>query len=354
PLGAALAPLVSPTPLLFSAALALIAIAYGVERARAAARPDAHRPLGPIAWQRLLVLALLALLTVPAWMAEDLHSRALTATIAHARDTTWLYGLQGLCVLIAGPILAITWRRLDGPRLTDSPLTDSPRPVSGLVKLAGGMLVLGAGVAVLLAAGGDAPTPMPVLALSALLTALGELCLIPIGQAMVTKLAPARSATMAMGAWLTLAALGTGLLPMLTLGPSAPGPLFIGGVAILAIAAGGLLLSLAPKLRAWMHGAEDPAPPRTWGCPYRGAAPRSDAETPETSESAKAAKIAYAEAMPARRMAIGALWTLGGLVVTLASFTATDAGGPYVVAHGAILYGVITFLRGLAGWGKRP
>lgn len=51
-----------------------------------------------------------------------------------------------------------------------------------------------------------------------------------------------------------------------------------------------------------------------------------------------------------RHMLYGALWAIGGTVVTVATYEAASAGGTYVVAWGAILFGIIDFFRGLFGW----
>lgn len=48
-----------------------------------------------------------------------------------------------------------------------------------------------------------------------------------------------------------------------------------------------------------------------------------------------------------KNMLYGALWCIGGLVVTVISFSAASAGGRYVLAWGAIIFGAIQFLRGL-------
>ena len=53
-----------------------------------------------------------------------------------------------------------------------------------------------------------------------------------------------------------------------------------------------------------------------------------------------------------RHMIFGALWTIGGTVITIATFQAAAGGGTYVVAWGAILFGIFDFCRGFAGWQK--
>ncbi len=46
-------------------------------------------------------------------------------------------------------------------------------------------------------------------------------------------------------------------------------------------------------------------------------------------------------------MLYGALWCIGGIIVTAMTYSAAAPGGTYVVAWGAILFGAIQFFRGL-------
>ena len=48
-----------------------------------------------------------------------------------------------------------------------------------------------------------------------------------------------------------------------------------------------------------------------------------------------------------KNMLFGALWCIGGIVVTAATYSAASGGGSYVVAWGAIVFGAIQFFRGL-------
>jgi hypothetical protein len=48
-----------------------------------------------------------------------------------------------------------------------------------------------------------------------------------------------------------------------------------------------------------------------------------------------------------KNMGFGALWCIGGIVVTAATYGSASGGGTYVVAWGAILVGVVQFLQGL-------
>src|SRR5579884_2844128 len=51
-----------------------------------------------------------------------------------------------------------------------------------------------------------------------------------------------------------------------------------------------------------------------------------------------------------KNMLYGALWCIGGIVVTVGTYgaAASSGGGSYVVAWGAIIFGAVQFFRGLA------
>ncbi len=51
-------------------------------------------------------------------------------------------------------------------------------------------------------------------------------------------------------------------------------------------------------------------------------------------------------------MTYGALWFIGGLVVTVATYAAAIGGGTYVIAYGAIIYGIVQFIRGALEYNK--
>ena len=49
-----------------------------------------------------------------------------------------------------------------------------------------------------------------------------------------------------------------------------------------------------------------------------------------------------------KNMLYGALWCIGGTVVTVLTYQAAAGGGRYVVAWGAIIFGAIQFFRGMS------
>ena len=51
-----------------------------------------------------------------------------------------------------------------------------------------------------------------------------------------------------------------------------------------------------------------------------------------------------------KEMLYGALWCIGGTAVTVGTYSITPNGGPFIIAFGAIIFGVIQFFRGLVQW----
>jgi len=48
-----------------------------------------------------------------------------------------------------------------------------------------------------------------------------------------------------------------------------------------------------------------------------------------------------------KNMLYGALWCIGGIVITAVTYTSARPGGTYLVTWGAIVFGAIQFFRGL-------
>jgi hypothetical protein len=53
-----------------------------------------------------------------------------------------------------------------------------------------------------------------------------------------------------------------------------------------------------------------------------------------------------------KNMTVGALWCVGGLVVTIGTYLAAASGGTYFVTWGAILFGGIQLMRGIAQYSE--
>ena len=48
-----------------------------------------------------------------------------------------------------------------------------------------------------------------------------------------------------------------------------------------------------------------------------------------------------------KNMLWGGLWCAGGILVTVATYSAASSGGTYLLAWGAILFGGVQFVKGL-------
>lgn len=168
-------------------------------------------------------------------------------------------------IICLGPLFALMWVKLG--KIGKEPSTP--------LKFALGIIQLGLGFAAFVwgasAADGNGMVPLAFLILGYLLHTTGELCLSPVGLSMVTKLAPAKIMAMVMGAWFLSSALAHhlgGFVAQLTSvkhglnGNEVLSSIetlsvysnVFGNIALTAVGAGILLLTLVPLLRKWMHG----------------------------------------------------------------------------------------------------
>ena len=155
--------------------------------------------------------------------------------------------INPLIIVVLAPTFSRLWERLDSGRFRTSTPT----------KMALGMIILGVGFMVM-AVGNELAKKGPVSPawLSGVFSihTIGELCLSPIGLSMVTKLAPARVQSLAMGLWFFSSAVANYLAGTLeAMLESAHVPIYgflIGASLVPAV----LLFALGPLLKRWMHG----------------------------------------------------------------------------------------------------
>ncbi len=160
---------------------------------------------------------------------------------------SWFQQIPALFVILQAPVWAWVWVRL-GKRAPSSP-----------AKFALGLVFVGLGTAVMIgasvaSAGGALVSPMWLIT-TYFLHVVGEMFLSPVGLSTVTKLAPDRVSSLMMGVWFLASAVGNyvggraaGLYETLEL------PTLFGIVTAIPIAAGVLLLVLAPAIRRLMGG----------------------------------------------------------------------------------------------------
>jgi POT family proton-dependent oligopeptide transporter len=148
------------------------------------------------------------------FFADEQTDRNLGSTVVPA---SYFQSANALFIIAFAPIFAVLWTALGKKGLEPS----SPLKMSiGLMLLAISYLVIAFGVK-----GVDASTKVSMFWLITmyLLQTFGELCLSPIGLALVNKLAPARLASLLMAVWFLATAAGNKLAGVLS-GLYPPGP----------------------------------------------------------------------------------------------------------------------------------
>jgi POT family proton-dependent oligopeptide transporter len=148
------------------------------------------------------------------FFADEQTDRTLGSTVVPA---SYFQSANALFIIAFAPIFAVLWTALGKKGIEPS----SPLKMSiGLMLLAVSYLVIAFGVK-----GVDASTKVSMFWLITmyLLQTFGELCLSPIGLALVNKLAPARLASLLMAVWFLATAAGNKLAGVLS-GLYPPGP----------------------------------------------------------------------------------------------------------------------------------
>ena len=216
-------------------------------------------------WDRVIVILVLALFVVFFWAAFE-QAGGLMNLYTDAKvdrnvfgfevPTTWMQAVNPLFIMLLGPIFAEMWTGL-GRKNKDPSIP---------AKMAMGLLLLSFGFVFMLgaskqseAAGGKAAL-MWVVAAYFFHTA-GELCLSPVGLSMVTKLAPARFASLLMGVWFIANAVANYLAGLIGGYAEKLGEfdLFL-AITVATAVAGVVLLAISPFLKRMMHGADEMKP----------------------------------------------------------------------------------------------
>jgi POT family proton-dependent oligopeptide transporter len=162
---------------------------------------------------------------------------------------SWFVSIQAMFVIMLAPVFAWIWIRL-GKREPSTPM-----------KFALGLLLVGVSFVLLLPAGLRAGGPggalvSPLWLVAAyFLQVCGEMCLSPVGNSVVTKLAPTRVVGLMMGVWFMSIAAGNKLAGWSAgLGTSVPLPLLFGAIAAITLGAALILMVLIAPIRRLMGG----------------------------------------------------------------------------------------------------
>jgi POT family proton-dependent oligopeptide transporter len=235
---------------------------------KTSATTEPAQPLTTLEKQGIAAIAILAFFNIFFWMAFEQAGSSMTF-FAEERTRRMFLGINflapyfqsvnAIAVITLAPVFAWMWTRLEARNWAPS----TP------VRFALGLFLLGSGFVVLVIGARVSDTGVRVspmwLIVTYVLHTCGELCLSPIGLSMVTKLAPKRFASLAMGAWffsMFIADLSAGLVAG-TVDKVAKGHLFhlLGGQAdfflmfvVSTFVAGTALLALSPVVKRLMAG----------------------------------------------------------------------------------------------------
>ncbi|MBX9917833.1 MAG: MFS transporter [Nitrosomonas sp.] len=233
----------------------------------------ADNTLSSIEKKRIGVIYILAFFVIFFWAAFEQAGASLTFFAEEQTDrnlfgteipTSFFQSINAVLIIILAPLFALIWTFLG--RRNWEPSSPAKQAL-GLLFLSLGYCVIAFGVK-----GVDPAIKVSMMWLFSLylLHTIGELCLSPIGLAMVVKLAPAKFASLLMGVWfLSMAAASklAGILSALYPDPALPAtPVFAGfeitGLfeffmifVILSGIASMILFALTQTLQKMMHGA---------------------------------------------------------------------------------------------------
>ncbi len=169
-------------------------------------------PLSPADRRRILAVAIITVFVVFFWLAFEQVGSSLNVFASQRTDrdldgwlgrllpdseipAAWFQAINPFFILLLAPLVAALWRRL-GARAPSTP-----------AKMALGLVLLGVAYVVMVAgaaqgSGGARVSPWLLVAFYFVFSC-GELCFLPVGISFVSQTAPARVASMLMGAWLT-------------------------------------------------------------------------------------------------------------------------------------------------------
>jgi POT family proton-dependent oligopeptide transporter len=184
----------------------------GLPPARPKAAVAVDAPLTAAERRRILAVGIITVFVVFFWLAFEQVGSSLNIFAARRTDrmlegwlgrlvprgeipAAWFQAVNPFFVLLLAPLVAGLWRRL-GPRAPSTP-----------AKMAIGLTLLGLAYMVMVIGaagngGGHLVSPWVLVAFY-LVYSCGELCFLPVGISFVSQTAPARVASMLMGAWLT-------------------------------------------------------------------------------------------------------------------------------------------------------
>jgi len=212
----------------------------------------------PVEWGRIAAVVVFFVFAALFWAAYEQAASTLNLFVDRYADRTvlgwtvpssWFVAIQPLFVILLSGVFAWLWVRL-GPREPSTP-----------AKFSFGLLFAGLSFVLLLPAGAIAQRGGGVLVSSLwligayFLQVVGELCLSPVGNSAVTKLAPPRIVGMMMGVWFLSIGAGNKLAGWVAgLSASVPLTTLFGALAAATLGAALVLFLLLKPVRRLMGG----------------------------------------------------------------------------------------------------
>ena len=224
-------------------------------------RESLKKPLTTIEKDRVVVLILSFLMVIVFFGAFEQAGGLMNL---YAKDQTnrmlmgweipasWFQSLNAFFIIVLGTSVAAYWatRKLKG------------KEASSLFKMIMGLIIMGTGFLFMSAASiqfqETGSSAMYWLVLAYLLHTIGELSLSPVSLSFVTKLAPAKYASLMMGLYFATTGLGNKVAGLLGESASEFGEFSVfTGIATFCILFGLLIWAFLKKLKKLTHGAED-------------------------------------------------------------------------------------------------
>ena len=225
------------------------------------------KPLTKIEKDRVIVLFLSFLIVIAFWGAYE-QAGGLMNLYAQSRTARTVLGFQipaaafqsvnPLFIILFGGLVANFWIRRRKKKKEDSSLYKMA--IGNIIMGLGFVLMVGAAVQSQVSANGTVLVKSSMFWLigAYFLHTIGELCSSPVALSFITKLAPAKYASLMMGIYFAMTGFGNKLAGILgEVAQSAGDKQVFGGIAIFSILFGLLLIVFLKKLKKLTHGAEE-------------------------------------------------------------------------------------------------
>ena len=220
-----------------------------------------NKPLSKVEKDRVVVLLISFLLVIIFWGAFEqagglMNIYALEKTnrafLGWEIPASWFQSLNAFFIITTGTVVAAFWarRKLKG------------KLASSLFKMILGLIIMGSGFFFMTGASVQynslGNSAMYWLVLAYFLHTIGELCISPVALSFITKLAPAKYASIMMGVYFAMTGLGNKVAGLLGESAEHLGEYAVfTSIAVFCVLFGAIVLLFRKKLEILTHGIED-------------------------------------------------------------------------------------------------